>query len=279
MQEYDLSLKCLVEKFPEDFENLIFGETYQVIKILPTELRAKKRIADYLAKVKKGDSEFILHIEFESSYKDNIRIRMLNYYSRLVKKYKLPVYQVVIYLNPKDANKDIPNTYYDDFLNQKHINQYHVIKVGDIDPNLILNNKWYGLYPLLPLTKNANIKESLEIINKAEVSEKLKKNLYFCAVILGGLKYKQDFLKTIIQEDFMKESSMYQYLFKEVEENAFKKGRVADILLVIKKRFKRVPKRISTKIRAIKDTSTLEELLIAAVEAKTIKDFEKKLNI
>ncbi|MFQ6071719.1 MAG: hypothetical protein ACE5KT_03320 [Methanosarcinales archaeon] len=77
----------------------------------------------------------------------------------------------------------------------------------------------------------------------------------------------------------MKESSMYQYLFKEVEKNALKKGRVDDILLVIKKRFKIVPKRISTKIRAIKDNSTLEELLIAAVEAKNIKDFEKKLNI
>ncbi|MFQ6071380.1 MAG: hypothetical protein ACE5KT_01580, partial [Methanosarcinales archaeon] len=80
-----------------------------------------------------------------------------------------------------------------------------------------------------------------------------------------------------------KESSMYQYLFKDAIEEGMekgeKKGIEKSIISVLRARFKRVPKTITTKIKNIKDNTTLEKLLVEAVNAKTIKDFEKKLNI
>jgi len=147
MQKYDHSLKCLSERFPEDFIKYIFGsepKKYKVDSILQREYRTKKVAADFVVKISHGDSQFILHIEFESSSSRrfaNMPLRMLNYYTRIVRKYKLPVYSVRTF-------KD----YYDgSVLDKKRIFEFKVLKVWELDKNIIINNKLYGLYPLLSL--------------------------------------------------------------------------------------------------------------------------------
>jgi len=285
MQEYDHSLKCLSERFPEDFIKYIFGEErkYKVDMILQREYRTKKVAADFVVKIAHGDSPFILHIEFESSYGKDMPLRMLNYYTRIVRKYKLPVYSVVLYLNPKYANRTFKDYYDGSVFDKKRIFEFKVIKAWKLDASVIIDNKLYGLYPLLPLIKDADIKNCLSIIDAAPIKESLRKDLHFCTIVLAGLKYDQELLKSLSKEDIMKESSMYQYLFKDAIEEGMekgeKKGIEKSIISVLRARFKRVPKTITTKIKNIKDNTTLEKLLVEAVNAKTIKDFEKKLNI
>ena len=65
------------------------------------------------------------------------------------------------------------------------------------------------------------------------------------------------------------------------KEEGIKEGKTdrieQDILFILTKRFKTVPKRISNNIREIKDLETLEELLDAAITVSDIAEFEKHL--
>ena len=91
----------------------------------------------------------------------------------------------------------------------------------------------------------------------------------------------------------MKESSMYQYLFKDAIEEGIQKGmekgiqkgmqkgkkegKKDSIIYLLRARFKKIPRRITKKIRAIKEESTLEELIVAAANSKSLEEFEKHL--
>ncbi|MFQ6055010.1 MAG: hypothetical protein ACE5J3_03395, partial [Methanosarcinales archaeon] len=192
------SLKCLSERFPEDFIKYIFGREFKVDSILQREYRTKKVAADFVVKISHGDSPFILHIEFESSYGKDMPLRMLNYYTRIVRKYKLPVYSVVIYLNPKYANRTFKDYYDGSVFDKKRIFEFKVIKAWELDKNIIINNKLYGLYPLLSLIEGMDIKDCLSIIDAAPIN--IKKDLHFCTIVLAGLKYDQELLKSLSKE-------------------------------------------------------------------------------
>ncbi|MEA1894140.1 MAG: hypothetical protein U9N36_02855 [Euryarchaeota archaeon] len=56
---------------------------------------------DFLAKMT-GDEESILHVEFQTRYDSNMPVRMLAYHARIVERYGLPVYPVVVYLTQTD---------------------------------------------------------------------------------------------------------------------------------------------------------------------------------
>ena len=64
------------------------------------------------------DGKFILYIEFQSSHDADMPQQMMAYYARIVDKYQLPVYPVVLYLNRGNSNKklNIPNEYVNSIL-------------------------------------------------------------------------------------------------------------------------------------------------------------------
>jgi len=55
-------------------------------------------------------------------------------------------------------------------------------------------------------------------------------------------------------------------------------GKIEDIIYLLRARFKKIPARITKKIRSIKETSTLEDLIIAAATSNSLEDFEKHLS-
>jgi len=139
MQQYDIAVKCLTVKYPQDFIRFIFGSS-GVIFVLQQELPESKRIIDYLAKVTIGDKKFILHIEFQTYYESIMPLRMLNYYARIREEHKMPVYPVVIYLSSKGAPKKIPDSFEDYAYNKNIIKfNYDVFKIWEIEPNIIIH--------------------------------------------------------------------------------------------------------------------------------------------
>ncbi len=109
MQGYDNTLKYLSDKLPHHYVDLVFEECKGDIALLDRELPSTKRESDCLIKVSDTTkhTEFILHLEFQSSYDANMPHRMLSYYTRILDKYELPIYPVVIYLYPNRPGLDI----------------------------------------------------------------------------------------------------------------------------------------------------------------------------
>jgi predicted transposase YdaD len=90
----------------------------------------------------------ILHLEFQTQpqSKPPLPLRMLDYSVRLKRKYRCPVIQVIIFLQPTES--ELVFTQKDE--DETTIHHYRVIRLWDQDPNLFISEP--GLYPFAPLT-------------------------------------------------------------------------------------------------------------------------------
>ncbi len=96
--EFDNICKILAEKYPADFASWLLPIQPQKIEVLKAELSIEPIRADSVILLKTENR--ILHLEFQTTEQSEtpIPLRMLDYFVRLVRKYDLPITQVVIFL-------------------------------------------------------------------------------------------------------------------------------------------------------------------------------------
>lgn len=310
--KYDITLKYLSDKFPEHFAKLIFDEFEGDVQPLDKELLSSKREGDYLVEIKdsnieSGGSKFILHIEFQSSHDTNMPWRMLSYYVRIYEKYKLPVYQVVVYLNPDDRGRNVVDSF-ETSMNGKRIIRfnYEVLKVWEIDLNMIVDNDLYGLFPIIPLIEQdlsddrAYLKKCFDLVDNIDIDDDtLKADMSICTGVLAGLKYPKDLIKSLMKVDIMRESVIYQDILNEgIEmgmekgletgmergletgmERGLEQGMEKSVISVLSVRFGDVPLDIADMIYHTTNESRLDELLRLAATTDSFSEFERKMRI
>ena len=302
MQDYDTTLKYLSDKFPKHFVELIFDGFEGEVTPLDKELPTNKRQSDYLVEVKDkcldcGTSKFILHIEFQSSHDVDMPQRMMAYYARIVDKHRLPVYPVVVYLNPANNNLNIPDEYVNSIYDKDIMRfKYKVLKLWEIDPSRIIDNALYGLFPIIPLTNHESTSDEdcletcFDLVQNVDIDDGiLKSDMFVCTGILAGLRYPKELVKSLMKVEIMQESVIYQDIINE----GIKKGRVEgiekgiekgkeegmedSIISVLSTRFEYVSANLVDMVHHIKNRSRLNELLKLAVTSKSLSEFEKKV--
>ena len=284
MHDYDITLKFLSDRFPEHFANLIFEHFEGNVVLLDRELPSNMRKSDYVVKIQDSnchEGNFILHIEFQSSHDADMPNRMLSYYIRIRDKYDLPVYPVVVYLNPDDRGCNIQNSYEnsiygDDILKFK----YKVLKVWEIDPNIIIDNNLYGLYPIIPLTEHRSthdekcLTKCFDLIQNIDIdNDVLKSDISVCTGVLAGLKYPKELIKSLMKVEIMRESVIYQDILDE----GMEKGMEKSIISVLAARFGDIPANLADRIYHTKNQSRLDKLLKLAATSKTVNEFESMM--
>jgi len=162
--QYDSSVKCISPELSADIATLVFGKKPDLEQISES-LPADERRVDFLAKMT-GDEESLIHIEFQTRYDPDMPVRMLAYHARIVARYQLPVYPVVVYLTQTDRPIE---TTYSSHVGGKHIFtfNYDVLKVWELKSKTIFRDELSGLYALTPLmhdffTKN-RVKTALRV--------------------------------------------------------------------------------------------------------------------
>jgi predicted transposase YdaD len=133
---YDNLTKILAEKYPDRFATWLLGIPQTNVEILKTELSIEPIRADSLTFLKTLSR--ILHIEFQTRWLSEppINFRMLDYWVRLYRAYRLPITQVVILLLPPSADTEIETT----FECEQTRHQFQVIKIWEQDLSLFLND-------------------------------------------------------------------------------------------------------------------------------------------
>lgn len=270
--------------------NLIFDGFEGEVRPLDKELPANKRESDYLVKVKDKcagceDSKFILHIEFQSSHDADMPRRMMSYYARIVDKYRLSVYPVVVYMNQGNSGLDITDTYVNSMYDEVIMRfKYRVLKVWEMDPKKIIDKHLYGLFPIIPLTKHETTddKECLttcfDLVRNADIEDDvLKADISVCTGILAGLKYPKELVKSLMKVEIMQESVIYQDILSEGMKKGKKEGMEDSIISVLSTRFGNVSANLADMIHHIKNRSRLNKLLKLAVTSRTLSEFEKKM--
>lgn len=284
LHDYDITLKYLSDKFPEHFVNLIFEGFDGDVELLDKELPLSRRDSDYLVTVKNGncvDGDFILHIEFQSSYDARMPERMLSYYTRIREKHKLPVYPVVIYLNSEDCGSNIKDIFENSLHGLDIIKfRYKVLKLWELDADTIIDNCLYGLYPIVPLTEHGSMDDGaylakfFDIVNNIDIEDKvLKADIAACTGILAGLKYSKELISSLMKVELMKESVIYQSILSEGKAEGMEKSIVA----VLSVRFGDIPDNLSDSIYHVKNESLLDSLLRLAATTNSLSEFKRVL--
>jgi len=271
--QYDSSVKCISPELSADIATLVLGrkpDLEQISESLPSD----ERRVDFLAKMT-GDEESILHIEFQTRYDPNMPVRMLAYHARILDRYRLPVYPVVVYLTQTDRPIE---TTYSSYVGDKHILtfNYDVIKVWELKSKTVFKNELCGLYALTPLMPDADLAECRAKMIEAVEHNLISASSYMCMATFARLKYSKEVVKNMIEDKLLKQSPFYEDLIEDVGGDRVEKS----IITVLSARFGSVSARMSERIHSLRERNStlLDELVRIAATVKDLGEFERKLD-
>lgn len=218
---FDNICKLLSEKYPDRFASWVLGKPQSLVEVLKTELSIEPIRADYVTLLQLQGQ--ILHLEFQTRWDSNppIPLRMLDYWVRLYRLYRLPIAQVVVLLLPPPANTVIETA----FVLGETRHGYRVIRLWEEDPNLLLDDP--ALLPLATLAATTATEPLLELVaqrvNQLEASRRQEVLDY--TKILAGLKFNKDLIRQIFREGMMRESVIVQEILEEGRQEGRQQGR------------------------------------------------------
>lgn len=129
---FDNLCKLLSEKYPDRFLNWLLGETPASVTVLKTELSIEPIRADSVTLLQ--TDQRMVHLEFQIRIESNppLPLRMLDYWVRLHRLYRLPVTQIVVLLLPPSDPADIETT----FSVESTRHEYQVLRLWEQDPEV-----------------------------------------------------------------------------------------------------------------------------------------------
>ncbi|MEM8641115.1 MAG: Rpn family recombination-promoting nuclease/putative transposase [Cyanobacteria bacterium P01_G01_bin.54] len=181
-----------------------------------------------------------LNVEFQTRTDKTMSFRMLDYFTRLYRKFpERRIHQVVVYLLETDS----PLVSENQFTASKTEHRYEVIRLWEQPKNLFIHS--LGLLPLAVIA-NAQPDEPEQVLRdvaqriEAVPDAQTKSNLTASAALLAGLKLDKDIIRQIFRSDVMRESVIYQDILQEgrQEGRQLERRYILRTLIPLLKRFK-----------------------------------------
>jgi predicted transposase/invertase (TIGR01784 family) len=278
---FDNLCKLLSEKHPITFASWVLGTPQTNVKVLKTELSIEPIRADSVIFLQLEGR--ILHLEFQTKLESTppLPLRMLDYWVRLYRLYRLPITQVVVLLLPPAPDTVIETA----FLVENTRHEYRVICLWQENPEAFLNDE--ALLPLAPLAATTQpqvlLQQVLEKVNQLEPRQRPEISAY--TQILAGLKYNKDLIRQLFQEGMMRESVIYQEILAEGEQRGEQRGRQEGeqrgrqaegqllILRQLTRRMGELPQEVRSQIETL-SLEQLENLGEALLDFQAIADLE-----
>ncbi|MBX9256954.1 Rpn family recombination-promoting nuclease/putative transposase [Desmonostoc muscorum CCALA 125] len=282
---FDNLCKLLSEKYPEPFASWVLGTPQTDVKVLKTELSIEPIRADYVTFLQLQGR--ILHLEFQTKLESTppLPLRMLDYWVRLYRLYRLPITQVVVLLLPPGPETVIETAF--EVETTRH--EYRVICMWEENPEPFLNDA--ALLPLAPLAATTQpqvlLQQVVTKVNQLEPRQRPEISAY--TQILAGLKYNQDLIRQLFREGMMRESVIYQEILREGEQRGEQRGReqgreqgrkAEGQLLILRQLTRRVgelPQEVLERIETL-SLEQLENLGEALLDFQAIADLEAWFN-
>ncbi len=220
---FDNLCKLLAEKHPDRFAAWLLGEpSTNAIEVLKTELSIEPIRADSVTLLRTRGQ--ILHLEFQTNWQSDppIPLRLLDYWVRLHRLYRLPVTQIVVVLLPPSEGTTIETLF--EVGSTRH--EFQVVKLWEQEPDLFLQDT--ALLPFAALTRTQDSTRLLDrvvqqVAEIPEVTERQEMSAY--VQLMAGLKYDKEVIRRVFREGMMRESVIYQEILHEGEEKGREEGR------------------------------------------------------
>jgi predicted transposase/invertase (TIGR01784 family) len=220
---FDNLCKLLSEQHPERFAAWILNQPVTSVTVLKTELGIEPIRADSVTLLQTPGR--ILHLEFQVKLVSEppLPLRMLDYWVRLYRLYRLPITQVLVLLKEPSNDEAIETVFA--LENTRH--EFQVLKMWEQDPSIFLND--VTLLPLAVLAATTGPEQLLTRV-AAQVSKiestQQRQSVSAYTQILAGLRFDKALVRKIFQEGIMRESVIYQEILQEGELKGRQEGRV-----------------------------------------------------
>jgi len=278
-QEYDLVLKALAERYPDDIVELVRGISVQEVRRAEKEAVATKRESDILFQVKEGGYEYLMAVEMQIRPDHEMPRRLLEYTAMQHREYGLPVYPVVINLTGRQR---LNGVYGFDCLDLTVITfRYRLIDLADFPGRDYLRRCPVGLIPLVPLMRHEEPPE--EVLEKCsrrieEAPADWRPDLYLGLALLSSLRFTKELILKIIEVSKMEASPLFDGIREKwIDQGAFS-SRIEDILGALEENIGYYPVNLENRLRSIQDMGTLKMLHRRAVKAKSLEEFMAALD-
>lgn len=220
---FDNLCKLLAEKHPDRFAAWLLGEpSTNAIEVLKTQLSIEPIRADSVTLLRTRGQ--ILHLEFQTNWQSDppIPLRLLDYWVRLHRLYRLPVTQIVVVLLPPSEGTTIETLF--EVGSTRH--EFQVVKLWEQEPDLFLQDT--ALLPFAALTRTQDSTRLLDrvvqqVAEIPEVTERQEMSAY--VQLMADLKYDKEVIRRVFREGMMRESVIYQEILHEGEEKGREEGR------------------------------------------------------
>ncbi len=206
--------------------NWLLGETPTSITVLKTELSIELIRADSVTLLQ--TDQRIVHLEFQTRIESNppLLLRMLDYWVRLHRLYRLPITQIVVFLLPPSDLAEIETT----FSVESTRHEYQVLKLWEQDPTVFLND--VALLPFASMAATSDpvllLQQVARAVSEIESTQQ-RQEVSGYAQLLVGLKFDSQLIRQMFVEGVMRESVIYQEIFQEgKQEGRRKANRKAD---------------------------------------------------
>lgn len=265
---FDNLCKLLAETYPANFATWLLGKTLTSIEVLKTELSIEPIRADSITFL--GTSDRILHLEFQLKLTSDppLPLRMLDYWVRLYRRYRLPVTQVVILLKSPPEETIIETEFQ---LEETH-HRYRVVRMWEEDPQIFLGD--IALLPFATLAAATNPEQLLsrvaQQVSMIESSEQ-RREIATRAQLLAGLRFDKTLIQQLFRGESMRESVIYQDIFQQGEQKGEQKGELKLVLRQLNRRFGVVPADLQVQIQALA-IAQLENLGEALLDFSKLAD-------
>ena len=268
---FDNLCKLLSEKHPTRFASWVLGASQVSVEVLKTELSIEPIRADSVTFLRLQGQ--LLHLEFQTKLESNppLSLRMLDYWVRLYRLYRLPITQVVVLLLPPADQTAIETA----FVAPTTRHEYRVVRLWEEDPKLLLNDP--ALLPLAPLAAASDPQDLLQRVvqqvNQLEPTQRQEVSTY--TQILAGLKFEKDLIRQLFREDMMRESVIYQEILEEGQQEGRQEGQQEGerslVLLLLEQRVGQLPQAERDRISAL-SLEQLEALALALLNFSSVLD-------
>jgi predicted transposase/invertase (TIGR01784 family) len=257
---YDNVCKFLAENYSRDFAQWLLGEPISFTQLSPSELSLEPIRADALILLE--SDQIILHLEFQTDPDPKMSFRMLDYRTRVYRRFpKKTMRQVVIYLKETSSPLVRENAFI--LPNTRH--EYEVLRLWEIPAEKMLGLS--GLLPLANLGKTPNRPEILrQVAAKIDNIEGRteKSNLAAATAILAGLVLSKEIIGSLLREEIMRESVIYQDIRESGKAQGRREEAVSLILRLLNRRLGEISSTLGQQIQelSLEQLETLGEALL-----------------
>ncbi|MEW6698056.1 MAG: hypothetical protein ACOY35_02215 [Bacillota bacterium] len=241
-----------------------------------------------MLRVKEDGQEYIISVEIQTHKDREMNMRMLEYSALLHRKYKLPVYPVLINLTGRSSKSSYSwhcgGIKVIDFC-------YHNIDMNRLNAQDYLYRAPVGLVPFIPLMRYQEPVEELLIQCGRHIEEEIldpveKANIYVALGTLAQLKLDRQVIMKIIEVskvenspfyDTLREKWMAQGMEKGMEKGALK-GKVDAILELLLDNLGNIPAEIEQRLSTVTSEQVLRQLLRKAAKVTSLEEFKRTMD-